>query len=356
VRLVLVPASVAAIGVAMAAPACARSRADRGAHGTGDADALVAPVGRSPLDRLHGTACASATSAPAGASDGIECAEYGSALEAFEDALTVAGAPRVLGLGEVHAPAGATVPSAAKRFTTDLLPALAGRASDLLLELMMPPHGCEDAVAEVRRDQAPVTEQHAATDQDEYVAMGNRARALGVVPDMLRPTCADMDAIKHAGDDLIDVSLTTIARLAREQAARLVDRDTLSDADRDKMVVLYGGSLHNDPAPPPEAARWSYAAALSDQVHGHYAAIDLIVPEFVGQGSVWEKLPWWPRFEEERRASAAALAASDANATHPGEKTGQGRATLFRLPSAPSANFVLILPSSQSFPSPAPSP
>ena len=64
----------------------------------------------------------------------------------------------------------------------------------------MPPTGCVDAVAEVRRDEEPVTSRHAETDADEYVAHGERARAaLGIVPDMLRPTCADMDAIRARG-------------------------------------------------------------------------------------------------------------------------------------------------------------
>ena len=69
--------------------------------------------------------------------------------------------PLVLGVGEAHAPKGATAPSSAKRFTEEMLPLLAGRASDLLLELMMPPAGCTDAAAEVRKKQEPVTSQQA---------------------------------------------------------------------------------------------------------------------------------------------------------------------------------------------------
>jgi hypothetical protein len=313
------------VAMGAAAMGCGRS----GAKGAG-VEAVEASVAA-----LHGTACGVEV---AEASAGVECAQYGSAVEAFEDALAAGGAsgtgetPLVLGMGEVHAPAGAAVASAAKRFTTELLPALDGRASDLLLELMMPPRGCADAVAEARRDQAPVTEQHAASDQDEYVAMGDRARALGIVPDMLRPTCADMDAIKHAGDDLVDVSLSTIARLARDQGGRMIDRDALSDADRGKMVVLYGGSLHNDLDPPAEAARWSYAPALAAQAErqrGRLVAVDLVVPEFIGQAAVWQNLPWWPAYE--------ALASSRARARL------LAKVTLFR---TGPASFVLLFPSS----------
>jgi hypothetical protein len=244
------------------------------------------------------------TGVPCGA---LECEQFDSPRDAFVEALARAGGPGgpplVLGIGEVHAPKGATVPSAAKRFTDDLLPILAGRASDLLLELMAPPAGCSDAVAEVRQRQEVVTSRHAATDQDEYLAMGVRARALGLVPDMLRPTCADMDGIQNAGDDLLDVSLTTIARLSRVQALRLADRDALSEADRGKMVVLYGGALHNDLTPPPGSAAWSYAPALDAHVGGRFAAIDLVVPEYIAADLVADApkaLSWWPAYDRAR--------------------------------------------------------
>lgn len=169
----------------------------------------------------------------------------------------------------------------------------------------MSPSTCPDAAAEVRRIEEPVTSLHAATAQDEYVAMGERARGFGIVPDMLRPTCADMDAIRHARQEqgqgnLLDVSLSTIARLSRSQALSLVDRDERSDADRGKMVVLYGGALHNSPSPPEGAARWSYAPEVAARAEGRFVALDLIVPEFVGEDDTWRSLPWWPLYESAR--------------------------------------------------------
>jgi hypothetical protein len=173
---------------------------------------------------------------------------------------------------------------------------------------MLPPDGCVDAVAEVRREQEPVTSRHAEADPDEYVVMGQRAHQLGIVPDMLRPTCGDMDSIQQASAaDVIDLSLTTIARLSCRQATRLVDRDALSDADCGKMVVIYGGALHNDLSPPPETARWSYAPQLDAHVGGRFAAIDLVVPEFIGLDSTWASLPWWPHYDKGRLGRKATL-------------------------------------------------
>jgi hypothetical protein len=177
----------------------------------------------------------------------------------------------------------------------------------LLVELMTPPIGCADAAAEVREKQAPATSRQAEINQNEYVAMGERARTLGIVPDMLRPTCADLDRVRGAGDDAIAASLDLIARLSLGQARRLVDRDARSDADRGKIVVLYGGMLHNDLAPPPESARWSYGPELSKAVGGRFVAIDLVVPEFIHDDDTWNALPWRAHYDRARLGSKVTL-------------------------------------------------
>jgi hypothetical protein len=243
---------------------------------------------------LHGTPCGA-----------LDCRQYAAPVDAFLDA--VGPDPLVVGVGEAHAPKGASVPSSAKRFADALLPALAGRASDLLVELMMPPAGCVEAAAQVRQEQKAVTSRESEKNQDDYVAMGEKARSMGVVPDMLRPTCADMDAVRDAGDSAIAASLDLIARLTRSQATRLVDRDARSDADRGKMVLVYGGMLHNDLAPPPEAAEWSYAPAIDTHVRGRFVAVDLVVPEFIGDDDTWRSLPWWQHYDKAKMGAKATL-------------------------------------------------
>jgi hypothetical protein len=233
------------------------------------------------------------------------CTQYDTARAAFAD--VVATRPQVLAVGEAHAPRNATAPSAAKRFAEDLLPTIAPLASDLLVELMMPPGGCADATEEVREKQTAVTTRQAATDQNEYVVMGEKARSLGVVPDMLRPSCADLDRVRAAGDEAIGASLELIAHLTLRQATRLVERDARSDADAGKMVVVYGGLLHNDLAPSSEAARWSYAPALQAAVGGRLVAVDLVVPEFIGDDASWASLAWRPYYDRERLGGKATL-------------------------------------------------
>ena len=252
----------------------------------------------------------------------LDCRQYTTPLDAFLDALSPFD-PLVVGVGEAHAPQGATVATAASRFTAAILPALAGRASDLLVELMMPPAGCVDAAAQVRQEQKVVTARESDHNQNDYVAMGEKARALGIVPDLLRPSCADMDGVRAApGEAAIGASLELIARLTIAQSERLVDRDARSDADRGKIVVVYGGMLHNDLAPPAASAAWSYAPAVDAHVHGRFVAVDLVVPEFIGDDDSWRSFAWWPHYDRARMGA---------------------RATLFR---TGDRSFVIVLPAS----------
>ena len=223
---------------------------------------------------------------PDGPCGPADCHQYDSLAEAFES--TLVGKPRLVAVGEAHAQKGTVVASSAKHFTETILPRLAGRASDLLVELMNPPSGCAPTTEVVRRKQEVVTRVQAPTDQGEYVAMGERARHLGIVPDLLRPSCADLEAVKAAGDDSISASLEMIARLTRAQAVKLLDRDAHTPGDADKLVITYGGAIHNDLDPPKERAAWSFAPALSAYTEGRFVAVELFIPELIDDSDRWK--------------------------------------------------------------------
>jgi hypothetical protein len=229
----------------------------------------------------------------------LDCRLYPTAKDALDDAL--ASSPTIVAFGEAHAPKGASVPSSAKRFTGELLTMFKGRASDLLVEAMMPPEGCEKKVADVRSAHAPVHAQQAPTDQSEYLEMGNAARALGIVPDLLRPSCDDLAAINDAGADAVEATLETIRRLVVLQVSRLLAR-----ADH-RMVIVYGGPLHNDLVPPPERAAWSYAPELASKVGEKLVAIDLFVPELVTDDASWKAFAWFPYFHKGEHPSDATM-------------------------------------------------
>jgi hypothetical protein len=245
-----------------------------------------------------------ASAAPAADCVAPGCRIFDTPADAFRAILETK--PLVIAVGEAHAQKGTeAIPSSAKRFTGELLPLLEGRASDLLVELMAPPAGCKKTTEVVAQKQKVVTEKQTETAQSEYVVMGNEAKKRGVVPDLLRPSCADLDAIDKAGDDAIGTSLATIARLTKTKVNELLTRNEKSSPDR--LVATYGGAMHNDLTPPPERALWSFGPDLSARVKGRYVEVDLFVPEFILETESWKKLEWYPHFDRTRHPDKTTL-------------------------------------------------
>lgn len=209
--------------------------------------------------------------------------------------------PRVLAIGESHAPRGMeSVESATARFSRLLLPKLKGRTRSLIVELMLPDPNCKTEAETVRKEQRVVTEAQSKESQNEFVAMGHLARALGIVPYPLRPNCDELAEITNAGDDMVVHMLETIATLSARAAKDLLARG-------EQMVVLYGGALHNDLEPPPEHLSWSFGPELSAATGGRYVSLDLIVPEFIRDTEVWRALPWYSHFDPGARPDETTL-------------------------------------------------
>ena len=55
---------------------------------------------------------------------------------------------------------------------------------------------------------------------------------------------------------------------------------------KSRLVVSYGGALHNDLHPDGKSAPYSFAPAVSAQVGGALVELDLYVPEYIGKGCV----------------------------------------------------------------------
>jgi hypothetical protein len=211
----------------------------------------------------------------------------------------LADAPVALGVGEAHALAGTEhLASTARRFSEELLPSLQGRASHLIVELLNPDPRCAAATREVRRAQEPVTAPQSKQNHSDYIALGTQARALGIEPFVLSPTCDEFRAIADAGDGAIDAMLTTIARVtSRMLRGALAKNRALG---RSALVVGYGGALHNDITPAEAKIGWSYGPDLVAFTGSRYVELDLIVREFIKDTDAWRALPWYEHFHAER--------------------------------------------------------
>lgn len=234
-----------------------------------------------------------------GACGGLSCTVFATPGDAF--AAVLGTKPRMLAIGETHAQKGSEgVESATSRFTRQLLPKLAGLSTDIVLELWVADGKCGKKEQQAAAAQKPVTESQAGTNQNEFVTLGNAAKAMGIQPHVLRPTCEEYDRIVGAGDNAVDQMLTMIARKTEAMTKQLLARD-------DKLVLAYGGAMHNDLAPASGREPWSFGPQMREATGGKYVELDIIVRGFVRDTDAWKALPWYAHFDRSKHPDKALL-------------------------------------------------
>lgn len=210
----------------------------------------------------------------------------------------------MVAIGEAHAQKGApAVTSATKRFGTELLPAFAGRAKDLVIELVVPDKACRQGEDKAVRERTKaVTEPQAADNQNEFVALGFAAKKLGIRPEPLVPTCEELGAIVKAGEGDIAAMLGLIADVTVRETIAFLEH-----GDPKQAVLVYGGLVHNDLLPRPGREGWSFGPRLEKRVQGRYVEVDLIVPEYIGNAEPWTSLPWFSHYDPQRHGDRTIL-------------------------------------------------
>lgn len=293
----------------------------QGAGKAADSSALTTGPS-SPAEATPATPPGAESCTPAG---GPTCFRFAAPEDALRWVLT--RDPLVIGVGEAHAQRGTEdIASSTRRFTESFLPILAPRSTDVVVELWAPDPKCTKEVKQVASAQKPVTEAQAETNQNEYVTLGTKAKAAGMTPWLLRPTCDDFSMLADAGADGIGAMLGLVKRLTQAKVAQLYARNRAADGAQPKTVIAYGGALHNDLAPPEATREYSFGPELDQLTGGRYVELDLIVPEYVKKTPTWEKLPWYAAFDADRAAG-----------------TGMDKAALYVIG---ERSFVIVFPAS----------
>ena len=161
--------------------------------------------------------------------------------------------PAILSVGEYHEVIGAPkVPSAIARFTKDLLPALKGRLASLVVETWMLSGQCGEPEKQATAAVAKTT-QRPDTTEDEVTTLLDRTFKMGVKNHILVIDCDDYRSmLDDAGELDGEASLLLVKRKVEAKALDVLERGEGGTADR--LLLLYGGALHNDLKPLPE---WS---------------------------------------------------------------------------------------------------
>jgi hypothetical protein len=272
--------------------------------GTGNTTASVSsakPSPPPPAENWSPPPEPGATNADCG---GMDCRQFDTPDEAF--AAILEERPRILAIGETHAQKGfEKIASVTKRFTEGMLPQLKDHATALVLELWVNDGSCGKAKEKaVQQQQKEVVKDQAKTDQNEFVTLAVAAHDIGIVPYRVHPTCEELDKIQKAGDDGVFEMLSMLTSHMRDEATKLYkDNDKVSP---NKVILTYGGAMHNDLVPRKGREQWSFAKDLDDLSGHKYIELDLVVPEYVNDSDTWKSMPWYDAFKKSASCEADA--------------------------------------------------
>ena len=207
------------------------------------------------------------------------------------------GAPLVLGVGELHQTTDTVrIASSLSRFTRQVWPLLAARVSDVIVETWVTDGACGKAEVATVGDVARTTERPAAT-EDEIVTLLTRVKASGARPHILEVSCAEYRLLAPDGPrgerqslDFERMLALIERKLEAKVTAVLASRPA---ADAAKLVVVYGGALHNDLHPDPVLASFSYGLRAFHTTAGRYRELDLYVPAYLERNPAMRGEPWF---------------------------------------------------------------
>lgn len=214
--------------------------------------------------------------------------------------------PQILGVGEYHELEGAPkVPSAIRHFTREGLPALDGGATSMIVETWMMSGRCGEVEKQAVKAVEKTTKRPVET-EDEVTTMMGRAFDLGLKNHTLLITCADYESMLDADKELdAEKSLLLMRRKVEEKALEV--RENEEGGLPGKMLILYGGALHNDLEPSASDAPYAFGPSLRRETGGGYVELDLLVPEYVEKDEELLALPWFRPALELARAGKTVL-------------------------------------------------
>jgi len=196
---------------------------------------------------------------------------------------------RVVAFGELHqrTDRAAGVPSALSRFSQQVVPLFAGRASDLVLETWIPDRACGAQATQASAAVESATARPVTT-KSEIATLVDQLHAAKIAAHAMKISCDDWAKVAPPGKELdIEAMLTVITRelgrIAIEAAAA-----------KHGLVLVYGGALHNDLYPNAGVEDWSFAAKVDGATSGGYEEIDLYVPEYAALDGMSQHEPWYP--------------------------------------------------------------
>lgn len=201
--------------------------------------------------------------------------------------------PRVIGLGELHVRTDRPAPavSALARFSSEVLPAIGDRVSDVVVETWTVDPKCQRGVAATRTIETSM--KRPPTTKSEIGLLFGVTRERSITAHVMRLTCDDLAALASGGTVDAERLLALVTReLERVTRSAVRYRDERHEAR--PLILVYGGALHNDLYPFESTKDWSYALAVDAATGGRYVEVDVYAPELVEGDPMYTSQPWYP--------------------------------------------------------------
>jgi hypothetical protein len=128
----------------------------------------------------------------------------------------------------------------------------------LVIELWLANGSCGKVEQKVAEQQTAVTAPQAATNQNEFVELGHRAKALGIMPHALVPSCEQYRKIAGAGAADIEEMLVMLKSVTAHDVQELMTKRAPQ-----RLIVAYGGAMHNDLVPREGREGFSFGPELA---------------------------------------------------------------------------------------------
>jgi hypothetical protein len=225
-------------------------------------------------------------------------------------AITDKTKPLIIGFGEFHQMKSSIgFLSSIERFSKWILPALAPYSSDLIVETWVK-KGCGKIETAVIKEVEEVSKRPKTT-ENETIRLLKTAKSLGIQPHILEVECDDYKRVFET-DKEVDyfLMLELVGQLLREKGKKVfLHRVNKQPENRPlkKMILIYGGAVHNDIAPEKEWETVSFGPAMNTLSKQRYISVDLYVPEFIKGSNLVKNRPWYPLFEENASKSNVLL-------------------------------------------------
>jgi hypothetical protein len=196
--------------------------------------------------------------------------------------------PRVLGIGEVHATTdGPAVPTTMSRFTSQILPVLAPRTTDLVLETWHLDPSCRKPAEHVATQVQADTKRPEET-KDDLSELIDASKKLGVQPHDLVIACDEYPKVLDGDGNVVYGSLLSLV------TGKLADYAERGFSTTGAALVIYGGAVHNDVSPSADLAAYSYGVPARAKGGDGYVELDLYVPELIRASPSLIEPAWAP--------------------------------------------------------------